>query len=170
MARWIPTKRQKYGVGECLPRPTLARAPESTLAPPSWRTLGYSVRCCSPGSPARPDVKVLFGLGILTHPLPNPNSSGAHCRSAPGPHCRRWPARAARGMVRFASALSQIPLGSPKVPLPPSLGLQSRPQSQTKSETEVASRGDGRGRKCLAWEGGQGGPGSAYEDTHLTYR
>lgn len=145
------------------PRPS---ATESTLAPPSWRTLGYSVRCCSLGSPARPGVKVLLGLGILTHPHPNPNSPGAHCRSAPGPHCRRWPAR---GMVRFASALSQIPLGSPKVPLPPSLGLQSRPQSQTKWETEVASRGDGRGRKCVAWEGGQGGPGAVCEDTHLTY-
>lgn len=148
------------------PRPS---ATESTLAPRSWRTLATRSRCCSPGSLARSGVKVLLGLGTLILPHPNPNSGGAHCGNAPGPHCRWWPARAARGMVRFASVLSQIPFGSPRVPLPPSLRLQSGSQSQTKWEAEVASRGDGRGRKYVAWEGGQGGPGAVCEDTHLTY-
>lgn len=60
-------------------------------------------------------------------------------------------------------------LQSPFPSLPPSLGLQSGSQSKTKWEAEVASRGDGRGRKCEAWEGGQGGPGAVCEDTHLTY-
>lgn len=122
MARWIPTKRQKYGVGECLPRPTLARAPGSPLWPLGARAHSATrSRCCSPGSLARSGVKVLLGLGTLILPYPNPNSSGAHCGNAPGPHCRWWPARAARGTVRFASALPQIPLGSSRVPFPLSL-------------------------------------------------
>lgn len=100
------------------PRPS---ARESTLAPRSSRTLGHSVPLLHPGSLARSGVKVLLGLGTLILPYPNPNSSGAHCGNAPGPHCRWWPARAARGTVRFASALPQIPLGSSRVPFPLSL-------------------------------------------------
>lgn len=40
MARWIPTKRQKYGVGECSPHPARARLPRSSRERPwlaqSW--------------------------------------------------------------------------------------------------------------------------------------
>lgn len=171
MARWIPTKRQKYGVGECLPRPTLTRAPLSPLWPRG--TGAHSATrscCCSPGRLARSGVKVLLGSGTLILPHPNPNSSGAHCGNAPGPHCRRWPARAARGMVRFASVQPHIPFGSPKVPLLPSLGLQPRTQAQTKWEAELASRGEEEAESV--WRGKEGKGvlrPCVSEDTHLTY-
>lgn len=76
MARWIPTKRQKYGVGEYLPRPTLTRAPPSpprALAPPSWRTLGRPAPLVLQPRESSPPwlLKVLLGLGTLI-PYPNP--------------------------------------------------------------------------------------------------
>lgn len=73
MARWIPTKRQKYGVGECLPRPTLTRAPLSPLWPRG--TGAHSATrscCCSPGRLARSGVKVLLGSGTLILPIRTP--------------------------------------------------------------------------------------------------
>lgn len=72
--------------------------------------------------------------------------------------------------MRFASAHPHIPLGSPKVPLLPSLGLQSRPQSQTKWEAEIGSRGEEEAGSV--WRGKEGKGVlqlCVSEDTHLTY-
>lgn len=77
MARWIPTKRQKYGVGECptCPAPPDPSVSESARAcPAELAPLGRPVPLLlQPPSPPR-WLKVPRGLGILI-PYQNPNSA-----------------------------------------------------------------------------------------------
>lgn len=151
------------------PRPSAA---EFTLAPRSWRALGHSVPLLQPRESSPFWCKSALRLGDSDPPPSEPQLSWRalweRARSL-------LPEVASEGRT-WDGALCEChfpdPIWKPQSPspsLPPSLGLQSLSQSQSKWEAEVASRGDGRGRKYVAWEGEQGGPGAVYEDTHLTY-
>lgn len=74
MARWIPTKRQKYGVGECAPSPPrnspAAARPGRRLevGPPGGAQPGLRSRCSAPGAggdrASRGAVRVGVSRGI----------------------------------------------------------------------------------------------------------
>lgn len=137
MARWIPTKRQKYGVGECLPRPTPTRAPPSprALAPPSWRTLGRRVPLVLQPRESSPPwlLKVLLGLGTLILPS-EPQLQRRHCGSASGPLCRRWPARGRTWDGALCACPYPDPTRKPQSPSPSLPGSAVRTRRHKQNE------------------------------------
>lgn len=96
MARWIPTKRQKYGVGECLPHP----APDPAAAKLARAALpgeklggGRRARRCAPSRDRDPAPAARGGAGRALLRLQPPRgrwesepSPGAPC----GNSCWLW--------------------------------------------------------------------------------